>query len=503
MSKEKYLEEVNNIKEVITNMPQNSKSNLRECKGYLERQLDLFKVRKENITDEIKRRYNIILDKETKDKITIDIAPKRSLLDKISVLNNTNTPYEKIGLDRIVFNINRYYEDDLESLNKEILKAISCFDTVGITLTPDDFFYSGYLKEYIRVLLSKNIEEAKNKLNEIYWKSPSIINQVAMNIVSLYYKYEKKFIAYFNNLKENILKENRKEDLINVYNKLQDSIDSNYYSIYNISKRFIEGEDSIKDFSLDKYKIYIETISTGIATESSLDKLYSSLNEYKMYSKYKYLIDSFIKIYKEKDKYKDGYKNLYKDIIKDEKKIISINKKISFQKKWHKNSSGKIEILLINLNTLILGLKDKYDDLQIQKVNELISKCSDNLNYYDILNIISSYYLYLRKLILDNNTNNEEEIDNYILEIKEFLVSNKLTIINNISILEESNIPNIITNIYRLLNIKIEENEIEDNIDNYLEIIRKIKIVNKINNSDISYDEILFQTEAKPIIDSN
>ena len=64
-----------------------------------------------------------------------------------------------------------------------------------------------------------------------------------------------------------------------------------------------------------------------------------------------------------------------------------------------------------------------------------------------------------------------------------------------------TNISNIISNRYKLLNLKLESEEIESNIDSIIETLNKIKKINIINNSKVNIKEIEFQTEAKKIID--
>ncbi len=503
MNKEIYVAQTNEIKEVLTNMPQNNKGNKQKYISYIKEQLTKYNQMKNTLVEEIKVRNINLIEKEKKYIIdyTKSKEEKEKLFNQLMILNERNTPYEKIGLDRIIFNINRYYEGNLEVLNEEIAKAINCFKEVGVNLTSNDFWYSRYLNQYMKLLLNNaQSDEVKQKLNEIYWKAPNIINQVAMNFNNLYFKYEKYFNEYYKNKIEEILSINSKEKLLVNYNGLVDSIGREDYSIYTISKRFISGEDSVKDFSLDKCNSYLDTFGISDFNNENLIKLNDTLYEYSMYQKYKFLIDSFITIYKEKDKNKNVYKNLRKEIGKDESKIKKINKKIEFQEKWSKNRD-KIEMLEIDLNTLMASLKDKYTDLQIQKINELISGLTNSLSYYDILKIISSNYIYLRKELTSNNEGiTDNEINDIQLELSRFLLSNRLTILDNVKVLDEGSIPNTISNMYRLLNIKIEESEIESNTDNYIELLRKIRIIKEINSSDITYDELLFQVDSQGII---
>ena len=505
MNKELYLQMTNEVKEVLTNMPQNNKKNKQKYLVYVKEQLDIYNKKKEELIEELKKRNNLILEKEKEvdiNKETLE-ATKKQILDKLLILETSNTPYEKIGLDKTIYNINKYYEENLESLNEEIHKAINCFKEVGVILTSKDFWYSKHLSKYMYVLLnSKDSNEIKKTFNTVYWKFPNIVNQIAMNLKHLYYKYEKNFINYYKIKTQQILSQTTKEKLIIEYNNIQNKLEEDYYSIHNISDRFLKGEDSIADFSTDKYDSYIESITNKENDYDNLIKFNNTIKEYKMYLKYKYIIDAFIELYKEKDKYKNVYKALKNDIKKEEKKLLKTNKKIISQEKWFKDNN-KIEMLEINVNNIIAGLKEKYNDLEIQKINELISISSDNLSYYDILKIAATNYIYIRKILISNNPETtDEEIDEVIKELTEFIYRNNLTILDNLSVLTENSIPKIISNNYKLLNIKVEENDLESNVDNYVELLRKIRIINYLNSSNLSYDELLFQVEAQKIINS-
>ena len=504
MNKEEFINTSTSIKEVISNMPQTTKKNKQKYLAYLKEQLDKYKIKKQELITEINTRYEEISTREVVDIIDYEsISKERDLVfEKLLILNEYNTPYEKIGLDKIIYNINHYYEENLESLNEEIKKAIDCFLRVGIKLNSEDFWYSSYLNEYMSVFLNeKDNSKVKQKLDEIYWKSPNIINEIAISIIDLYNKHEKEFNTYFIKEKTNILKDNTKEELIKKYNDLSNSLSEKEYFINNLSEKFINGSENPKDYEKDKYDTYLNSITNTSIDNDTLEKLSNTLYEYKIYKEYKFIIDKFITIYKEKDKYKNIYKNLIKEITKQEKKIKKINKQLNIQKKWFKKQE-KIEMLELSLSNEINILKEKYQDIDIIKINDFISNLNNNTTYYDIFKIISSNYTYLRKILEEeNNEITDEEIDNKRVFLEEFLFSNKLTILDNITILNETNIPSIISNRYKLLNLKIESEDIDNNLDSIIETLRKIKIIDIISNSNVNIQEIEFQTEAKKMLD--
>jgi len=74
-------------------------------------------------------------------------------------------------------------------------------------------------------------------------------------------------------------------------------------------------------------------------------------------------------------------------------------------------------------------------------------------------------------------------------------------IITGIPVFEESNIPRIISNKYRLCNINVNENELEEeNLKNLLNKITLILRIKKIEESSFSVDKIWFMTWVEKMV---
>ena len=501
MNKEIYVNEVNSIKEVISNMPLATKKNKQKHLVYVKEKLDFFTKKREEIISEMKYRFDIIDKKIEINEIDYEklVQEKEELFQKLMIFNRYNTPYEKTGLDRCVFNINHYYEENLDFLNQEIKNAVECFKKVGVCLNKDDFWYSDYVNEYMSVFFT-NASDIKNKLDEIFWKAPNLIHQIAMSIRSLYFKYEKNFINYYEDMKNKILKESSYDDLVNRYNYLSIVIENKDLSMDVIYKNIMDGTLNLSDFSDEKYQQYINTLSDDVIDDDNMNKLFNTLYEYSIYKEYKFIIDKFIDIYKEKDKYKDVYKKLRKEIDKQEKKIYKLNKKIHFQQKWFKNEE-KIEMLGISINNEISLLKDKYKTLEIDKIYEKISSLNNNTSYYDVLFLVASNYSFLREILMENNADiTLEEIDRIELFLLTFVLSNRLTILDNISVLDETNITYVISSRYKLLNIKIEPDDVDNNLEHFMDTIKKINIINVLKKSSVTFDELEYQVNCKKFL---
>ena len=110
----------------------------------------------------------------------------------------------------------------MDALNEDIRDAIACFRDVGVKLSIQDFCYSRFVKDYIRVILNgqDNDEAIKKKLDEVYWKCPKVMNQIACNFHYLYYRYEKYFIRYYEKLKNGVLVHNTYDDIHQKYWKI-------------------------------------------------------------------------------------------------------------------------------------------------------------------------------------------------------------------------------------------------------------------------------------------
>ena len=503
MNREDFNKCVEEIKEVIGNMPRNNKKNKGLYVKYLEEQLGIFSSLHDEIIQEICKRYDKILSKEKRNSISFDDMAKKidDMYSKLLVFDKWNTPYEKIELDRIIFEINHYYKDNLDALNDDIRDAVECFKRVGIILKASDFSYSSYVYQYMSVILSNEKDNSviRKRLDEVYWKSPKVMKQIACNFNYLYYKYEKKFIQYYDSLK----KEFSYDDVCHKYDEVIYNEKKDRYCIDKVVSWALDGTINIKDYSEEKLNSYEDSMARGqVDLEHYLD-LYSCLEEYKVYKEYSFIVDKVKELYKNKAQYKNVYKNLRKEISKLEGKLFKVNKKIGFQNKYFHNKD-KIELLELEASNLNDTLIEKYHDIHFCKVNEMISGMNDSVSYYDILQLVSSYYIYFRELLVENQEGiSDEDVFNKRIDLVKFLFRSNLYFLPNVSILEEVNIPLVVADKYQLMNMKISADEIDNNVDGYLELINKIMIASSIGNSSISYDELLFQINSKDIVDKN
>ncbi len=307
-----YKNKIEVQKEVLLSLPRNNNKNEKIYQAKIGELLEELQKEKEVVASEIRKRRDRYLSLEH-DK-SIDLLTKEIdlLLPSIHLLNNYNSSYEKSGLDIILYELGHFYKTDLEKVNKDIIKVLTIFSTVGVTLTEEDFNYSYYSDKYMRKILlqSTSEEELKKHFEEIYWKCPNIITHITLNLKYLYYKNKKKFDLYY----ENKVKELEDRNIIEAYKELYIEREQKVKNdAYLLQGSFLEGKLNIGDYTLDKINKAYKSVIDYFPTEkvnSDILKLYHSLIEYKNYLEFNYIINDIKELYKERDKYKNIYKFL-------------------------------------------------------------------------------------------------------------------------------------------------------------------------------------------------
>ena len=125
---DEIIEKIEAEKEVLKTMPKNNPKNIAK---YLDK-IEQLKKEYNNLLDktvkEMQKRYEIAIDVQS-DK---EIEKKEVELDRISkiliILNDMQTSYEKMGLDKIIYKIDKYYKGNLEEINELIDLVIKKFE---------------------------------------------------------------------------------------------------------------------------------------------------------------------------------------------------------------------------------------------------------------------------------------------------------------------------------------------------------------------------------------
>ena len=504
---EKIQEEVSIDKEILGALPKNG---IRANSKYAQRIEEVaakYYVYKDKFYNEVKRRYDELYT--TKYNTSVNVTDELDDLDeKLYLLNEYNTAFEKIGLDKDILVLRYYYKKDLGIVNNAIADAITKFRSVGLQITPTDFKYNKYVTEYITVFLDKldkddlNSSEIKTKFEEIYWKCPEILTYIELNLQYIYNQNEKKIERALDEKKEILLKQYPKDEVWNKYTQYKTmAIENSANDAQKIVGEFRDKTLRPADFTAENIsKLVVEYTGQAKITDSdfekicdSLVKLKHSLEEYMRYLKFKPIIDEIISIYKEKDKYKTSYTQLRKNIDKDDNRIIKMNFGI-----FSKNALPK-------QTELALQNKELYKQMAKENVYQTIAtKLNDQSTYYDAIKLASSFYEYLfTHLINKDKTMGDEIIVDYIDNLQEFAKWPYFTILNNINILEEKDIAFLIKDKYNLLGINLAKDDLDESkLPKLIETLGKIENFYCITKNNIDVDTIEDEIDLKVVVDS-
>ena len=140
--------QIDTDKEVISILPRNGIKAIKTLLETIQEMTAKYEYVNEMLLKDIESRYDeLTAVSENKEipKIEADILKYNE-----AVKNTDNrSPYDKMGLDKITYNVNGYYKSNLERLNKELINCVKQFENVGIKLTAEDFKISEYSKEYM------------------------------------------------------------------------------------------------------------------------------------------------------------------------------------------------------------------------------------------------------------------------------------------------------------------------------------------------------------------
>lgn len=518
---DEMLEKIEASKEVLETLPKNNEKNINNYLKKIEEVQKEYEKKEQDIQKEMLARYEqveaIQRSKEI-DSLQQELENNEGVL---YLLNEIETSFEKMDFDKALQNLSYYYKKNLEVVNSTILFCLNKFKEVGINLTLEDFNYSPYVTEYFSTFLSEvekvedtSSEKIKAKFDEIYWKCPDIITHIELNLRYLYLKNEKEIDKYYNKQKEVLLKKFTVQELIDKYFSIKRKLEEvQQQDKGEIVHQFLEGKLNIKDYDEKTIQgYYTRLISADVLKENNeekikeisqnMKKLVNSLYEYKNYLKFQFIMKNIQEKYKEKDKYKNIYAETRKQITAKENKILKMNKKINgkglFGKKVSQNEKIQTE-----QNNIILEIKELYKKLEEDKVYQKIySKLNDNSSLSDVLYLVSCFYKYLFNCIKDEKKEMpENEIEEFIEELREFRKWPYCTLLNNIGILEEKDLLLIIKDKYQLLNINLTKEDLqEDNIDYLINIIKAIILNDNIKKNNMTVQEIEEMCELKKIL---
>lgn len=495
--KEYILKDIETVKANLEILPKKTKVNKAKYNEYLEEQLKKITPMIEEAEKEISKRVEQIKKHNTEESL----PEERELLDiaKVKRLSSLSSSSNKMNLDYYLYELSSFENNNLEKINGVILKILLAFKEVGIILTPKDFEYSEVVQKYMDTLINDydNIEKV---FDDIYWENSNIITQIELNIRYLYFKHKKEIDKYYESLKEEPL-----DEYLTKYIELKTNQKLNEYQ----NRTYLFNNFINHTLMLTAYS---EKTIDGLLTDIILDredednylnliKLSSSLSEYNEYLNFEYIIKDIKELFTKKEEYKGKYDLKLKDITKKEKELFSLNKQIN-KTGLFKPNLKKINELKLKRNTTITDILSLYielDELTIQ--NDIYNNVTNETTYQDILKLTcfnTKYFIKLLKDQIDNLT--IEDINQNITNLFEYAFGSEINIISNIAISEEKDIPKIIKDKYRLLNISInEENLNKDDIEKVQKNIEDLIIYYNIKKINLNIQDIDFIFKAEKL----
>ena len=497
---EKKYEE---FKGIIDVLPVNNKENRKKKDSCIEDEKnasnELLNLVKQEIKDRIAK-----FDTLTENP---DVAKTASELEKCNIINEWNvynTSYEKMHLDYYLYQLSKYFKEDLTSVNSCIKKVLESFNKVGIQIKKEDFEFNTLVSSYMEKIINNvNEEELKIYFEEIYWKFPDIIKTIEISFKNIYLKYEKKIDKYYLDRHNEFLKSHKDNEIVDVKIKLTRQLDELKSSdAYLIFEKFKNSEYILSTFSeteiQKKKELYFSQDSYNY---DNIYKLYRSLIEYNMLLKYNYLLVDMRGRLEKKEELKNAKGNALKEIVKEEAKLKKLNanregKKVLFFKpksdeKW-----------LFEYNEALNGVISKYAEFDDACFNELVyTRLSKDSTVLDILKFVASNYLYFvgkTQELEDGQTINviSDNFDKLKIEVNNY----EYSLINNIALLNERQIKEIIVNKYNLENVIITLEMLQkENVGKTISDIETLLNYENLVASGTNLDDVKLYLEAKKL----
>ena len=500
---DKITDEIAEIRENISILPHTKKADKKKYTEYLAKNITDYKEKEEYIKEEIIKRKTKYLEIVQNPKIK-ELANLEPDYNKIMCLSPLASSLNKMRLDINLFKLKYYYKNNINEVNIAIKTIIKIFKEVGLTLTLDDFNYHKYVKEYMKMVFAKNIDEKTlyTEFEKIYWACPEIITIIRLNFYSIYFNNKKQIDAYYT--------KTYKEENLNIYIDKLIKQQKEYDTLTHSDKRFIidkflNNELLLNDYTETNITKLFNRYLNDKENEHNYDnllKLLLNLKEYKEFTEYKSILETIVNLYKDKNTYQNLYNNKLKEIYKNESELFSLNKKLN-KKGIFKPKEDKQRELSLKIDTILETLNTEYNELEeISIKDQIYNNIKDDTDLKETLEIISINIKYFYDFYKEEYTNlTIEELIKLINKLKKYLYTNNLNIISNVKIVDNENICQNITDHYSLLNINITESDLEEDIDTTIKNINTIITYYDIQklNLDINKIEFLVQVQKNNI----
>ncbi len=525
-------------KTLVSTLPTRTKTNIKKLNQTIDTIEDKYKNYKNSLVNYLLAKSRSFELKDDSNTVNTDKLNEKIInLEHVKfLLNPTNTYFEKMGFDTLLYQINNYTTFNFNSLNDIINGFLDKFELVDIHLTKDDFHYTCYVHEYMTAFLevrhskNKNYDKVGEIFEQIYWINPELIEHIELNFRKLIKINEKKFVNYILELQKRAMRDNDIEN----YNDCLEKLKSLYIDLNLAKKETVndivtlarKGDIDIEQLR-EGSKARVNAYNTLVPKEvdyndktemgkvcNILEKLKLNIEEYNNYLEFLPLFNEF------KDEYinlvpKDDNDAPYKGLKEVEDKINSkenelerINKKIFSGKPGFFEFKSDNDLKHLKAESVIKAkelyeLYKTYDEEYFK--DKVMAILSNTLTIMDVLNLYYSFD-YFKKLAIAKvyNTNSFEEISKYSESFDLFAMNTTNIIVAGLPLFDERNIARIIANKYNLNSIRLTEEDLsEDNLSALLSKILLVLRINKIENSKTTIEKIWFMCKVDKIMSND
>ena len=517
--------DINVRRELLSSLPTKTKTNI---KKYNET-IDEFIKKYQGYEDGLLKYINA---KEKSLKPTLvskNIKEYKQDIDELKkvrrLFSNVNTYVEKLGFDTLLYRLSNYYVFNFDSIDSIIGEFIDKFEEANIKLDADDFNYTYYVHEYMKVFL--DIKRGKGKTKEdldkifesIYWANPDLISHVELNFRKLLKKYRRKLEIYIFIKKREIARDyninSYKDCLLNITDVFEKKQEMEKEEFSDIVKKALNNEFDVSQMledskvrksaydSLIAEKVDINDEAVMNKIYLALDKLNDNLKEYSEYYEIMPLVDDFkanyAKLINTNTKESlNNLKNIENDIKKKESELEKINKKI-FRSNFEYND---LKIDSVRRAKTLYDLYKKYDLEYFN--NKVLSIISSNMSISDLIDLYFNFDQF-KKINIQRvyELSSYNEVSKQSKAFDEFAMNTTNNIVKALPVFDDNDISRIIANKYKLDNIKLYESDIVlENINALSNKITLLTRINKINKNNMSIEQLWFLQKAHEIVTS-
>ncbi len=489
---------IDSFKELLNVLPRNNVKNSRvyfQKATLMKEEAERFR---KSLLREINTRYKELVLYNDNEDLKVLKNYLEDIKNKLYLLNDYNDSYEKSGLDVSLYKLKKFYKNDLLKVNQNIKTIVDKFSLVGVGLTSDEFTYGKEVNEYMRTFLSTsdiNSTELKNSFDKLYWKESDIIEYIYLNFRYLYFKYKANFDKYYANKLVEYSITDKKKYLDDYQNSLWNYLILKDSNIKMIQDKFLNGDLDIKEYEDSKIeKIEASIIDPNVGDNEkmeSFNKLSSTLYEYKNYLRFVNIFTSIKELYKGKEANKNLTKTVLKNIAKSEGTITKVNRKMRFKLRF--NANANLDKFYLQIKESITELKKLYAEYDEAKFKETIAtKLKDESSILDTFRLALGFKINLIGILKSSDeTLDDQALEKEINDLEEFSYYPNNTFIRNIKIIDEKEIPLIILDKYKLMNINIQKEQLDDvNLDNFISNVNKLVISSYLKKNNISYSDM-------------